>query len=53
VKRLEDELRRHLQTDVQLVVTRGERGAITIQFYSAEDLERITELLLGDQRDRL
>jgi ParB family chromosome partitioning protein len=53
VRRLEDELRRHLQTDVQLVVTRGERGAITIQFYSAEDLERITELLLGDQRDRL
>jgi ParB family chromosome partitioning protein len=53
VKRLEDELRRHLQTDVQLTVARGERGAITIQFYSSEDLERLTELLLGDQRDRL
>ncbi|HEU4628741.1 MAG TPA: ParB/RepB/Spo0J family partition protein [Gemmatimonadaceae bacterium] len=52
VRRLEDELRRHLQTDVQLTVARGERGAITIQFYSAEDLERIVELVLGAARDQ-
>ena len=53
VRRIEDELRRHLQTDVQLTVARGERGTIAIQFYSADDLDRIMELVLGDQRDRL
>ena len=52
VRHMEDELRRRLQTDVQLSVSGGERGAITIQFYSADDLERIMELVLGDARER-
>jgi hypothetical protein len=52
VRRMEDELRRYLQTDVQLAVAGRERGAITIQFYSADDLERIMELVLREQRER-
>ncbi|HEX3157210.1 MAG TPA: ParB/RepB/Spo0J family partition protein [Gemmatimonadaceae bacterium] len=44
-RRIESELRRHLQTDVQLTLTARDKGAITIQFYSAEDLERLLELM--------
>lgn len=47
LRRLEDDLRRHFQTDVQVTVASGDRGAITIQFYSADDLDRVSELLLG------
>lgn len=42
---LEDELRRHFQTDVSISWTSKEHGIIKISFYSAEDLERITDLL--------
>ena len=52
VRRLEDELRRYLQTDVHLAVTGGERGTLTVQFYSADDLERIMDLVLGERRER-
>jgi len=52
VRRMEDELRAYLQTDVQLTVAGGERGAIAIQFYSAEDLDRIMDLVLGERRER-
>lgn len=52
VRRMEDELRRHLQTDVQLIVGGGERGTLTVQFYSADDLERIMDLVLGERRER-
>ena len=45
VRRIEDRLRRYLQTDVAIKVGSGSRGAITLQFYSADDLERILELL--------
>jgi hypothetical protein len=48
---MEDELRRFFQTDVQLTVASGERGAITIQFFSADDLERLMELMLGERRE--
>jgi ParB family chromosome partitioning protein len=44
-RRIENDLRRHLQTDVHLTLTARDKGAITIQFYSAEDLERLLELL--------
>jgi ParB family chromosome partitioning protein len=43
----EDEIRRHLQTDVSIALTSQERGAIKITFYSNEDFERIIELVLG------
>jgi ParB family chromosome partitioning protein len=52
VRHMEDELRRRLQTDVHLTVSGGERGAISIQFYSADDLERIVDIVLGDGRER-
>ena len=53
LRRLEDELRRYLQTDVQLATAGGERGSIAIQFYSADDLERVLELILRDRRHGL
>jgi len=52
VRQMEDELRRRLQTDVQLTVSGGERGAIIVQFYSADDLERIMDVMLGEGRER-
>lgn len=45
LRRLEDQLRRHLQTDVSIATSSPERGTIKISFYSPEDLERITDLL--------
>jgi ParB family chromosome partitioning protein len=52
VRHMEDELRRHLQTDVTLTATGDDRGSIAIQFYSADDLERIMDLVLGERRER-
>lgn len=40
---VENDLRRHLQTDVKLNPRRGGGGDISIRFYSAEDLERLLE----------
>ncbi|HEU4642316.1 MAG TPA: ParB/RepB/Spo0J family partition protein [Gemmatimonadaceae bacterium] len=51
-KRLADELRRNLQTDVSITVSDGERGKIEIAFYSPDDLDRLIELILGYKRDR-
>jgi ParB family chromosome partitioning protein len=45
VRRIEDRLRKYLQTDVALNMAKGNRGTLTIQFYSADDLERVLELL--------
>lgn len=45
VRRIEDRLRKFLQTDVSLNVGKNSRGTLTIQFYSADDLERVLELL--------
>jgi ParB family chromosome partitioning protein len=47
LQRVEDALRRRLQTDVY-VVTRGKGGRITINFYSNDDLARLLELVLGE-----
>ena len=47
VKRLEDQLRRYLQTDVSLQLSGAERGEIRIAFYSSDDLQRVLELVLG------
>jgi ParB family chromosome partitioning protein len=46
-RRIEDQLRRHLQTDVHLSVGANQRGEIRIMFYSNDDLERVLELVLG------
>jgi ParB family chromosome partitioning protein len=52
LKRLEDELRRRLQTDVRIRLSAPERGTIEVAFYSADDLERVLDLVLGPQRER-
>jgi ParB family transcriptional regulator, chromosome partitioning protein len=52
LKRLEDELRRRLQTDVHIRLSGPERGAIEVAFYSADDLERVLDLVLGVNRER-
>jgi len=52
LKRLQDELRRHLQTDVTITVGNHERGKIEIAFYSSDDLERVLDLVLAS-RERI
>jgi len=52
-RRMEDDLRRHLQTDVKVAVTEGERGTISISFYSADDLERVLDLVIGPTREQM
>jgi ParB family transcriptional regulator, chromosome partitioning protein len=52
LKRLEDELRKRLQTDVHIRLSGPERGSIDVAFYSADDLERVLDLVLGPNRDR-
>jgi ParB family chromosome partitioning protein len=52
LKRLQDELRRHLQTDVTITVGDRERGKIEIAFYSSDDLERVLDLVLAS-RERI
>jgi ParB family chromosome partitioning protein len=51
VRRIEDQLRKRLQTDVRVAVAGKEKGELRIPFYSADDLERVLELLLGTHRD--
>jgi ParB family chromosome partitioning protein len=48
LQRIEDRLRRKLQTDV-FVVLRGKGGKISISFYSGDDLLRVVELILGEE----
>ena len=47
VRRLEDDLRKHLQTDVRLFVSKDGKGKIELNFYSNEDLSRLIELVTG------
>lgn len=53
VRRIEDLLRKHLQTDVHISVAANDRGDVKIPFYSADDLERLLDLLLGATRESL
>ena len=45
VRSLEQRLRKHLQTDVSITMKTAVKGTLSIEFYSAEDLERITEIV--------
>ncbi|HEX6574596.1 MAG TPA: ParB/RepB/Spo0J family partition protein [Gemmatimonadaceae bacterium] len=45
VKSLEQRLRKHLQTDVSIVLKAGNRGTLLVEFYSPDDLDRITEII--------
>jgi len=45
VKSLEQQLRKHFQTDVSIAVQPDGRGSVTIAFYSVEDFERVMEVM--------
>jgi ParB family chromosome partitioning protein len=51
VRRIEEQLRKHLQTDVSIQAMGGERGVVRISFYSPDDLERVLDLVLGPTRN--
>ena len=51
VARIEEELRRYLQTDIKVRLASKEKGELRIAFYSADDLERLLHLLLGATRE--
>lgn len=51
LRRLTEMLRRHLQTDVRLNVEGDSKGDISIRFYSADDLHRLLEVILGRPLD--
>ncbi len=44
LRAIEQTLRKHFQTDVSVTLRAEGRGSVTIEFYSADDLERIVEL---------
>lgn len=45
VRSLEQRLRKHLQTDVTIVLKGQNRGTLNVEFYSPDDLDRVTELM--------
>jgi ParB family chromosome partitioning protein len=47
LRRLTDRLRRRLQTDVAVDIDDRDRGHLRISFYSADDLNRLIELITG------
>jgi ParB family chromosome partitioning protein len=49
-RRVEEQLRKRLQTDVHIQQLGNERGVVRISFYSADDLERVLDLVLGQTR---
>ncbi|MEO7455964.1 MAG: ParB/RepB/Spo0J family partition protein [Gemmatimonadaceae bacterium] len=50
VRAIEEQLRRHFQTDVSIQALGGEKGSVRISFYSHDDLERLLDLVLGNKR---
>jgi ParB family transcriptional regulator, chromosome partitioning protein len=49
-RRIEDQIRGYLQTDVRIRLGEGDKGVIELSFYSNEDLDRILDLILREQR---
>jgi ParB family chromosome partitioning protein len=47
LRRLTDRLRRRLQTDIAVDIDDKDRGQLRISFYSADDLNRLIELIIG------
>lgn len=47
LRHIEDRLRRRLQTDVRVSANEASAGELHIRFYSADDLERLLELIVG------
>lgn len=50
IRRVEEQLRRRLQTDVAVQALGNERGVLRISFFSHDDLERVLDIVLGDTR---
>ncbi len=50
VRRVEEQLRRRLQTDVSVQPTGKGRGVIHISFFSDDDLERVLDIVVGQLR---
>ena len=50
VRRIEEQLRRHFQTDVSVEPLGNERGVLHISFFGHDDLERVLDLILGKVR---
>ncbi len=50
VRRIEEQLRRRLQTDVSVQALGNERGVVRISFYSHDDLDRVLDLIVGKVR---
>jgi ParB family chromosome partitioning protein len=53
VARIEEELRRRLQTDAKVHLSAKNAGELRLPFYSADDLERLLDLVLGASRETL
>lgn len=49
-RHIEEQLRRKLQTDVQIQSIGNERGVLRISFYGPDDLERLLDLIVGVAR---
>jgi ParB family chromosome partitioning protein len=45
IKNVEQSLRKHFQTDVEITLKKGNRGTVNIAFYSPDDLERVLEIM--------
>jgi ParB family chromosome partitioning protein len=45
LKNIEQRLRKFLQTDVSVILKKDNRGSLVIEFYSADDLERLMDVL--------
>jgi len=52
-RQLEDQLRLYLQTDVQIELSGDSKGSVRISFYSADDLDRLMDLIVKNTRDEL
>ena len=50
LRSIEDDLRRYLQTDVRVSASGDSRGKIELSFFSADDLDRLLELILRENR---
>ncbi len=51
IRRIEDTLRKRLQTDVVVSPRGKDSGKISVNFYSHDDLARIMEIVLGEPYD--
>jgi ParB family transcriptional regulator, chromosome partitioning protein len=45
IKNLEQLLRKHFQTDVEITTKKDNRGTVNVSFYSPDDLERVLEIM--------